>query len=230
MSGKVVALPRGASDVDRLDGARRALAQAEALPDVARIVDYAEAAKVAAKRAGLAEESQRSWATFSLEAQRKAGELLRDMPKNAGRRPASGRAGQPQPPKLRNVLDTKTDQEAKDRSANWQKVANVPEAAFADYVKNAEEPTRAGLLSHADAAAIAREAADGAESVRTARFVSGFSKQVARAAAIASEYDPAEIARLLDDDGLRGLQLTAASLDRFAQRVTDLRDEKAGPL
>lgn len=216
--------------VARLAGARRALAVAESLPDVARIVDYAEAAKVAARRARLSEESQRSWATFSLEAQRKAGELLRDMPKNEGGRPTqTGTSPVPvsQPPKLRDVLDTKTDKQAKDRSANWQKVADVPEATFSDYVSNAEEPTRAGLLNHDDAAAIAREAAEGSDEVRKARFLAGFARQLSRAASIASEYDPTEIARLIDDVELRGLQLTAASLATFAERVTVLRQESA---
>lgn len=86
------------------------------------------------KRAGLAEESQRSWATFSLEAQRKAGDLLRDMPKNEGAATKRGTGDVPRA-KLREVLGTDTDKQAKDRSANWQKVAAVPDAEFSDGAK-----------------------------------------------------------------------------------------------
>ncbi len=65
---------------------RRALAEADTLPDVSKLVDYAEAAKVAAKRAGLGEDAQRDWAAYSLEAQRKARKLLAELPKSGGNR------------------------------------------------------------------------------------------------------------------------------------------------
>jgi hypothetical protein len=94
----------------------------------------------------LAEAAQRDWATFSLEAQRKAGQLLADMPKNPGGR------GRPETTRtMREVLETETDSEAANKSHRWQQVAAVPQDAFASYLADTPEPTRAGLLRTAHA-------------------------------------------------------------------------------
>lgn len=202
------------SAIQPLDPARKALAEAEDLPDVAALVDYGEAAKQAARRAKLSEESQKAWAVFALEAQRKAGELLAEMPKRTGgdaRRSAladsvSGSTA------LREVLGTQTDDEAQAKSSRWQKVAAVPQDAFDDYVSTAEEPSRAGLIKHAKKAgalpdedqlldAIEKRRPGSRAKVEATRLRSRFSRAVAGCADVP----------LMDSES--GVEALAAALD-----------------
>lgn len=138
------------TDLVPLSAARRALAEADSLPDIARLVDYAEAAKVAAKRAGLSEDACHDWQAYSLEAQRKAGQLLRDMPKAKGggdNRPGHKSTGDATSRvNLREVLDANTNTEARQKAKRWQDVAEIPADVFDDYLANTKELTRSRLL------------------------------------------------------------------------------------
>jgi hypothetical protein len=138
--------PRAAVADPRLARARHALVEAETLPDVARVVDYAEALKQAAKRAGLSEEAQRDWALFSLEAQRKAGQLLAATPKHNGGRPSETPDSVSAVSTLQEILGTATAADAQQRSKRWQDVAAVPDRVWEQYTEIAAEPTRSGLL------------------------------------------------------------------------------------
>ncbi len=71
----------------RLELACRQLAEARSLDEVKVFVDLAEAARVYARQAQLGLDAQNNAAEVRLRAERRAGELLAEMQKNAGGRP-----------------------------------------------------------------------------------------------------------------------------------------------
>lgn len=75
---------QGITSLARLDAARTALAEARSLDDILQIRDVAEMARSYARAAKLGLDSQNYAAEIKLRAERKAGELLRQMPKNKG--------------------------------------------------------------------------------------------------------------------------------------------------
>jgi hypothetical protein len=66
------------------------------------------------------------------------------MPKATGSRNLGGAAAAP--PNLREVLDAKSNAEAKHKSKRWQDVAGVPEDVFREYLDTGAELTRSRLL------------------------------------------------------------------------------------
>lgn len=132
------------SEVVELSVARRALAEADTLPKLAALVDGAETMRVAARRARLSEDACKDWTRFSLEAQRKAGALLMTMPKNPGSRNLG--TDSVSVPRLAEVLDVKSDDEANQKAKRWQDVARVPDERFTRYLDEAEDLSRTGLL------------------------------------------------------------------------------------
>ena len=71
-------------DLSRWDAARHALAEAVTIDEVKDIRDKAEAMRVYLKQAGESLEMQNNVADIKLRAERKAGLLLKDLPKNEG--------------------------------------------------------------------------------------------------------------------------------------------------
>lgn len=221
--------------VQRLDPARKALAEADALPDVAALVDYAEAARQAARRAKLSEESQKAWAVFALEAQRKAGELLAAAPKSEGGRPrrTTDSVSVVSTGSLRELLGSDTDTEAQAKSSRWQKVAAVPQDAFDDYVTTAEEPSRAGLIKHAKKTgavptedelldAIEKRKPGSKAKVEATRLRSRFSKAVAGCADVplmASENSVEALAAALDPTVVGIAASTLRDAHRAVERI-----------
>lgn len=157
------------SDLARLSEAAIMLAEARTLPDIRKVHNLADRAKDYAKAARLGIDAQNSAAAIALEAEAKAGELLRRMAE-AGER-ATRRTANPSgvtqprdtplgadlPRETREVtpppatLDDLgiTDHE----SRTWQAVASVAPEVRQEYVTRAAERdaevTRAGLLRHA---------------------------------------------------------------------------------
>src|SRR5271170_5969567 len=70
-----------------LDRVRIALAKAKTLPEVKKIRDLAEAARVYSKAAHLSKESLDYAAELKLSAERKAGKILARLQKSSGGRP-----------------------------------------------------------------------------------------------------------------------------------------------
>jgi N6-adenosine-specific RNA methylase IME4 len=127
--------------------ARKALAEADSLPALAALADRAEVARVAARKAKLSEEACLDWEEFSLDAQREAGRMLAEMPKNPGggdrrsdHRSHDATGG---PAKLEDLGVSKT------QSSRWQAVASLPDEDYEEYKDRARakgEITRAGAL------------------------------------------------------------------------------------
>jgi N6-adenosine-specific RNA methylase IME4 len=123
--------------------ADRLLVEAKTIEDVVSVADVAEAARIYAKRARMALPLQNKAAEIKLKAERKAGEMLRQMDKAANHRSSCST--------LPQLGISRT------QSSRWQRAAIVPESEFAGYVVSANdagrEITSAGLLKLANAAA-----------------------------------------------------------------------------
>ncbi len=147
--------------------AGRSLGEARALPEIRRVLEAATVAADAARRvARLAEaesnaadivaaanEAANDAAALRIEAQAKAGELLRAMA-DSGRRDrglGGDRRSQSQPA----TVHLATLGVTKSESSRWQQVATVPADARFSYVEETKaaggEVTTAGLLRHAAA-------------------------------------------------------------------------------
>ena len=72
------------TSIEKLTIARQLLAEAKTMDDILHIRDIAEAARVYAQAAKLGLENQNEAAEVKIRAERKAGEMLAQMPKNEG--------------------------------------------------------------------------------------------------------------------------------------------------
>ena len=72
------------TELVKLEGAQRALAEAKTLDEIQQIMDNATAFKAYAKAAKMGIEMQNDCAELKIRAERKAGEFLAEMPKNSG--------------------------------------------------------------------------------------------------------------------------------------------------
>jgi DNA methylase len=131
-----------------LEIARRALDEADGLPDIAALVDRAEVVRVAARKAKLSLDAQNDWAEFKLDAERKAGDSLRQMEKQ--------KPGQYQrshdvtvAPKLSDIGVTKM------QAHRWQRLATLPDEAVETY--KAEMRAKGGEITTAGALDLVRQ-------------------------------------------------------------------------
>jgi hypothetical protein len=132
----------------QLDKARQMLAESRTLPEVKKIRNMAEAAKMYAKAAKLGRESQNFAAEIAVLAARKAGTILASL-KRAEPKPQGGRVRESE------YNQTLAATETSERTAQrWQELAAVPDATVAAYVQDAKinsdvDITAAGLLKRA---------------------------------------------------------------------------------
>ena len=128
-----------------------ALQEAKTIFDVLKIKDLAEAARVYAKAARLSQESVNMASEIAILAARKAGEILAQLPKSSGGRPAKTPATDAVVSIYKKTLkETKTPE----RTAEvWQTVAAIPEkdtkVYFAETKKAGKDCSTAGLLRFA---------------------------------------------------------------------------------
>lgn len=130
------------------DQARRSLELAKNVDEVKEIRDKAEAMRQYARQAHLGLEMQNDCAEIKLRAERRAGELLAETPKNPG--------GQRE--HISYQLDDLTSSPqklaelgiSKFQSHNWQRIADIPEPSFEQFVAETktakEELTSIGAL------------------------------------------------------------------------------------
>ena len=128
----------------QLGNAQRALAAASTLEDVLSIRDQAEALRVYVKAADESLETANAASEIKLNAERKAGEMLREMDKQKpGEYQRSHDATVA--PSLEDLGITKST------SSRWQAEAKVPKDKFTDYLEdckeNKKEVTQAGVLA-----------------------------------------------------------------------------------
>jgi len=116
----------------QLDEARRLLSEIQNIDEIKNIRDKAEAMRVYAKQAKLGLEAQNHAAEIKLRAERRAGELLRDMEKNKGGRPTDETDNTllpVTPPKLSEIGISKM------QSSRWQALADIPDARFEEAIE-----------------------------------------------------------------------------------------------
>jgi N6-adenosine-specific RNA methylase IME4 len=119
----------------KLDEARRALAEASTLQEIKDIRDKAEAIKAYVKAAGYSLEMQNQAAETKLRAERKGGELLKEMEKNKGGWKSCGDTMSPQDEALR-LQDLGIH---KKQSQRWQQIADLPEDIFEEVIEETKE-------------------------------------------------------------------------------------------
>jgi hypothetical protein len=122
----------------KIDTAKRALVQANTLPEVVNIRGQAEALRYLAKQAKLGLEQQNEIAEVKIRAERKAGELLNELIPACGGRPKNRAtdSGFSSRPTLAE-LGIKPHQ-----SRNWRLEASIPEDIFnlyVAYIKHSEK-------------------------------------------------------------------------------------------
>lgn len=135
------------SSIEKLNIARQLLSEAKNLDDVLHIRDIAEAARVYAQAAKLGLENQNEAAEVKIRAERKAGEMLAQMPKQNGGDAMRARyqdVTEDIPPTLADLGIEKM------QSSRWQAIANLPEDIFEEHITetkaDGKELTTAGLI------------------------------------------------------------------------------------
>lgn len=132
-------------ELARIEEACRLLAEARSIDDVKAIRDMAEAARVYARQAQLGLQAQNHAAEIKLRAERRAGELLAEMPKNRGTR-LGGRTLIPpdDTPRLADVGVSAA------QSHRFQAIASLPLQMFEEHIADThgrgQELTSAGTL------------------------------------------------------------------------------------
>lgn len=142
---------RDSKTLASLNRARLSLAEAKTIFDVLKIKDLAEAARVYAKAANLGRDSVNIATEIAVSAARKMGNILAEMQKSPGGRPAkTGTMRRPVSEYKQALKDIGKEKQAGTR---WQKIAQVPEKKVQDYFKMAKEKglecSSAGLMRFA---------------------------------------------------------------------------------
>ena len=136
----------------KFEVARQALAEAKSVDELKSIRDQAEALRYAMKQAGMSLEMQNDAAELKLHAERRAGELLREMEKHPAGRPPENPSldGRDLPPTIAELGLTYN------QSQRWQLEASVPEEAYERF-KAEIRRRRGGELTSAGLQRLARE-------------------------------------------------------------------------
>lgn len=139
------------SSIQKLTIARQMLAEAKSMDDILHVRDIAEAARTYAKAAKLGLENQNEAAEVKIRAERKAGEMLAQMPMAigtdyGGRTSLDGNRDLPSnpPPTLADLGIERM------QSSRWQMIAGLPEDKFEEHITETKEwgkeLTTAGLI------------------------------------------------------------------------------------
>jgi N6-adenosine-specific RNA methylase IME4 len=121
------------------NNAKNAIAECKTIDEVKEIRDKAEALRLYAKQAGESLQMQNDIAEIKLRAERKAGELLKEIPKHEGKTKEYGSIG--------GTIPTLPEGINKKQSHTWQRIADIPEEQFENHIldtklKNEELTTK----------------------------------------------------------------------------------------
>lgn len=130
----------------RYDTMCRAIAEAYEVDEVKSIRDKAMALEFYAKQSKNVE-AERQACEIRLRAERKAGELLRDLQKAVGAKGNPGGQGAKVVRSHNGTAQTLSDMGiSKKQSSNWQNLAKVPQEIFDDELKHSTRPTTSGII------------------------------------------------------------------------------------
>lgn len=131
----------------KFEAAKQALEVARTVDEVKSVRDKAEALRLYMKQAGESLEMQNAVAEIKLRAERKAGELLQEMPKNEGQLKRGANLPQSHDVTTEKLSDLGI---GKMQSSRWQAIAAMPEEKFEQHIAQAkaknEELTTASVL------------------------------------------------------------------------------------
>lgn len=133
----------------RYDAMRQAIVEAHSIDDVKEIRDKAEALRHYARQVGETLENQNMIAEIKIRAERRGGELSREIPKNSGKRTdlTSGHDVQRLKTKTEVLREAGIDRKQANR---WEAEAAIPEEVFEQHIAQTKaeckELTSAGVL------------------------------------------------------------------------------------
>ncbi len=140
------------SPMIHFENARRELELARTVDEVKQIRDKAEAMRLYCKQARLSLEMQNSCAEIKLRAERRAGEMLNEAELSKGGRPNNlsiDTTGFDPVPTLKSLGVSR------DQSSKWQKLTEIPDDDFEDYIETTT--SRKKELTSSGALLLARE-------------------------------------------------------------------------
>lgn len=124
----------------RVDRARQLLAEARTVDEVKDVRDKAEAIRQYSRTAGLTIDIQNYAAEIKIRAERKAGELLAEMPKQDGTPSDKLSPGVQQPPKLADIGITRK------QSSRFQEIAAIPEPVFEEVIAETKAKAQEAIV------------------------------------------------------------------------------------
>ena len=126
--------------LEKWDKMKSAVAECHAVDEIAQIRNQAEAYRYALKQARESPEVVKMAAEIKLRSERRAGELLKETAKQGGdRQSEQGKA-------MSNGTTLVDMGISRDQSSKWQKMANIPEEKFENYIEVQKELSTAGAL------------------------------------------------------------------------------------
>ena len=125
------------------DKMKTAVSDCYSVDEIAKLRNQAEAYRYALRQAKESPEVIRKAEEIKLRAERRAGELLKETPKNKGQI-LRGNSLEPR----ENIQTLKEIGITKDQSSKWQKIADIPEDKFEDYLSVQKEISTASILNY----------------------------------------------------------------------------------
>jgi ParB family chromosome partitioning protein len=124
------------------DNMKNAVIECHSIDEISRLRNKAEAYRYALKQAKESPEVIRKAEEIKLRAERRAGELLKETPKAKGGGDVRNHPSNP----TRSEKTLSDMGISYDQSSKWQKIANIPEEKFENYLEVEEELSTAGAL------------------------------------------------------------------------------------
>ena len=119
---------------------KNAVVECHSVDEIKQLRDKAEAYRYALKQAKESPEVIRKAEEIKLRAERRAGELLKETVKHGGDRKSKKIKSSSQATNLKNMGITP------DQSSRWQKIANIPEEKFENYLEVEKELSTSGAI------------------------------------------------------------------------------------
>ncbi len=129
------------SDLILWNKMKQAVVECHSIDEISNIRSKAEAYRYALKQAKESPDVIKKAEEIKLRAERRAGEILKEMPKSKGRAEKGWNE-----PRSQAVITLKEMGITNNQSHRWQKIANIPEEKFENYLEVQKELSTSGAL------------------------------------------------------------------------------------